>query len=272
MEPTYKAGAWSIHRTPITLAAPELGTDLDELKAAVDDDETWKQEFLALFIDGSNVLLPYDLMAKCESMEATLSITPEEMDGRGPWFCGIDFGRTSDPSVLWLLEKVGDILWTRAVIVLKNENTVDQFNILKPYIERCASVAVDWTGPGVGFGDILEKHYFTCRSTGAQFGGEKIELCSFTAPFKCDIFPKLRSAFDAVRLRVPFSSDTREDLHEMQQIVSNGKYTYSAPRTAAGHSDRCTALALALRAASRGAIYIPPFSTRMNHNPDTRSI
>lgn len=258
MPPCYKAGAWSIHRTPITLAAPELGTDLEELKAAVDDDETWKQEFLALFIDGSNVLLPYDLMAKCESMEATLSITPEEMAGRGPWYAGIDFGRTSDPSVLWLLEKVGDTLWTRAVKVLKNENTVDQFEILKPYIERCVSVAVDWTGPGVGFGDILEKHYTTCYSTGAQFGGEKIELCSFTAPFKCDIFPKLRSAFDAVKLRVPFATETREDLHEMQQIVSNGKYSYSAPRTAAGHSDRCTALALAVRAASRGGGYIAP--------------
>ena len=42
----------------------------------------------------------------------------------------------------------------------------------------------------------------------------------------------------------------------MQQIVSNGKYSYSAPRTAAGHSDRCTALALAVRAASRGDGYI----------------
>ena len=101
MPPQYMAGAWSIHRTPITLAAPELGTDLGALREAVDDDETWKQEFLALFIDGSAVLLPYDLMAKCESVEASLSITPEEMEGRGPWYAGIDYGRTSDPSVLW---------------------------------------------------------------------------------------------------------------------------------------------------------------------------
>ena len=209
MEPCYKAGAWSIHRTPITLAAPELGTDLEELQAAVDDDETWKQEFLALFIDGSNVLLPYDLMAKCESMEATLSITPEEMAGRGPWYAGIDFGRTSDPSVLWLLEKVGDTLWTRAVKVLKNENTVDQFEILKPYIERCAFVAVDWTGPGVGFGDILEKHYTTCRSTGAQFGGASIELWCFKAPLmpvSC-AFP-LRPRREKISMRCSRSSRT----------------------------------------------------------------
>ena len=258
MPPQYMAGAWSIHRTPITLAAPELGTDLDALREAVDDDETWKQEFLALFIDGSSVLLPYDLMAKCESAGASLSITPEEMEGRGPWYAGIDFGRTSDPSVLWLFEQVGDVLWTRAVKVLKNENTVDQFNAWSPYVERCARVCVDYTGPGVGFGDMLEKKFTACRSTGAQFGGEKVELCTFSRPFKCDIFPKLRSAFDAMKLRVPIDVDCREDLHEMQQVVSNGSYNYEAPRTAQGHSDRCTALALAKRAAASGAGYVPP--------------
>ena len=258
MPPQYMAGAWSIHRTPITLAAPELGTDLDELRGAVDDEETWKQEFLALFIDGSSVLLPYDLMAKCESVEASLSITPEEMAGRGPWYAGIDFGRTSDPSVLWLFEKIGDVLWTRAVKVLKNENTVDQFNAWSPYVERCARVCVDYTGPGVGFGDMLEKKFTTCRSTGAQFGGEKVELCTFSRPFKCEIFPKLRVAFDGQRLRVPVDVDCREDLHEMQQVVSNGSFNYEAPRTANGHSDRCTALALAKRAADSGAGYVPP--------------
>jgi len=264
MPPQYMAGAWSIHRTPITIAAPELGTDIEALRAAVDDDETWKQEFLALFIDGSSVLLPYDVMAKCESLEATLSITPEEM-ARGTWYAGIDFGRTSDPSVLWLFEKVGDVLWTRAVKALKNENTVDQFEIYRPYIERCVRVCVDYTGPGIGFGDMLEKSFSSCKSTGTKTGGEKVELCTFTAPFKGEIFPKLRTAFDGMKLRVPFAAETREDLHEMQQVISNGSFSYKAPRTDAGHSDRCTALALAVRAASSSGTpvaWTPPVTGR----------
>ncbi len=256
--PDYMAGAWSIHRTPITLAAPELGINLDELRAAIDDEETWQQEFLALFIDGSNVLLPYDVMAKCESVEASVDFRPEDMDGRGPWYAGIDFGRTSDPSVLWLFEKVGDVLWTRAVKTLRNANTVDQFEIYRPYIDRCSNVCVDYTGPGVGFGDILEKHYTTCKNNGAQFGGEKIELCTFSVPFKCEIFPKLRGSFDGLKLRVPFDVDCREDLHEMQQVVNGDKFNYMAKRTAEGHSDRCTALALAVRAASKGGGYVAP--------------
>jgi hypothetical protein len=44
----------------------------------------------------------------------------------------------------------------------------------------------------------------------------------------------------------------------MQQVVSNGSFNYEAPRTAQGHSDRCTALALAVRAASFGGEYVPP--------------
>jgi len=38
----------------------------------------------------------------------------------------------------------------------------------------------------------------------------------------------------------------------MKQIVRNGEYSYAAPRTAEGHSDRCTGLALAKRAAGSG--------------------
>ena len=56
------------------------------------------------------------------------------------------------------------------------------------------------------------------------------------------------SAFERRALRVPMDVDCREDLHEMQQTVRDGRYSYSARRTAEGHSDRCTALALAVRA------------------------
>jgi phage FluMu gp28-like protein len=58
---------------------------------------------------------------------------------------------------------------------------------------------------------------------------------------------------------VPISIEIREDLHAMQQVIRNGEYSYTAPRTAEGHSDRCTALALAVRAAASQAagFFIP---------------
>ena len=272
MPPDYMSGAWSVHRTPITLAAKELGTNLKELHEAVDDEEAWQQEFLARFIDGTNVLLPYDLMAKCESAEASIEL-PSTFNLRpSTYFAGIDFGRTSDPTVCWVLEKVGDVLWTRAVISYRNTNTVDQFERLAPIIQRCTRVSIDYTGPGVGFGDMVQKHFGAEKAVIGRETLHRNELCVFSRPFKCDIFPKLRSAFDGMRLRIPVDVETREDLHEMQQVIKDGQYNYFARRTAEGHSDRCTALALAVRAASQGGDYIKPFGTGRRYSYDLRRI
>ena len=265
----YTSGVWSVHRIPITLAAPYLGTDVDELQKAVDDEEAWAQEFLCQFIDGSSVLLPYDLIAKCESYEAETD--GDVLSRPGVFYAGIDFGRTSDPTVMWILEKVGDVLWTRAVKVLKNVNTVDQFDALKPLIEKCAKVCVDYTGPGVGFGDMCANE-FGAERNGPVAPTARCELCVFSPQFKCEIFPKMKVAFDGMRLRVPVDVECREDLHEMQDAVKDGKHNYFAKRTAQGHSDRCTALALAIRAASFGGEYVPPFGAGRGNDPDGRSI
>lgn len=249
----YFADPWSVHRTPITYAAKYLGTDVEELRRAVDDEEAWRQEFLCDFIDASSVLLPYELIATCEDPLATLS--GGAFTG-GPIYLGIDFGRSSDPTVCWTLEKVGDVLWTREVVVLKNMNTLDQFNILKPRLDRAAAACIDYTGPGVGFGDLVQKSHGVYNPECHKFG--RAELVHFTIPLKCELFPRLRSAFEQRLLRIPADVDVREDLHEMNQIVSNGAYNYTARRTAEGHSDRCTALALAVRAANRpGRIFAP---------------
>lgn len=159
---------------------------------------------------------------------------------------------------------------TRAVLLHKNVNTVDQFEYLKPYLELCSRVCVDYTGPGVGFGDMCEKEFGRWDPAGHAFG--KCELCTFSAPFKCDIFPKLKTAFDGMRLRVPVDVEVREDLHEMQQVVRDNKYTYTAKRTSEGHSDRCTALALAVRAASFGGEYVAPVVAAKRRDYDRRTI
>ncbi|MDD5705424.1 MAG: hypothetical protein PHR35_05830, partial [Kiritimatiellae bacterium] len=86
------------------------------------------------------------------------------------------------------------------------------------------------------------------RPEGHKFG--KVELVTFTLKSKREMFPRLRRRFEApVTVRVPVSREVREDLHAMQQRLNNGAYDYWAPRTREGHSDRCTALALCVRAA-----------------------
>ena len=105
------------------------------------------------------------------------------------------------------------------------------------------------------FGDLCEKEFGAEKASPGRVPVQRCELCTFSVPFKQDIFPKLQIAFQGVRLRVPVDVECREDLHEMQDAVKDGHHNYFAKRTAEGHSDRCTALALAVRAASFGGGY-----------------
>lgn len=231
-----------------------LDVDIEELREAMNDPDGFAQEFECEFLDSSNVLLPYDIIALAESAEAREFADPAFwQSGSNPVVLGIDFGRTNDPTVCYALERVGDILWTREVLAERGMSTPDQEKMLEHRIARASRVCFDYTGPGIGLGDYLVKKFGQYKPEAHQFG--KIELCTFTANFKREIFPKLRRAFEApVKLRVPISTACREDFHAMKQIVRNGQYSYEAPRTAEGHSDRCTALALALRAAGEASV------------------
>ena len=252
---------WSVHLVTIYDAVRQgLPVNIEDLKAAIDDEEAWAQEFMCEFMDSSNCLLPYDIIALAESPDASVNCDPALFapESKAQLFLGVDFGRTNDPTVCWTLERVGDVLWTREVLVLRDTPTPDQQAALDRRIRKARRVSFDYTGPGIGLGDYLAKDHGVYDPAAHKFG--RMELCTFTAGFKRDIFPKLRRAFEApVKVRVPVDVDVREDLHEMQQIVKNGEYSYSARRTAEGHSDRCTALALALRAASgpRGPAFKP---------------
>lgn len=227
-----------------------LPLDIEELREGMNDPEGFSQEYECEFLDGSNVLLPYELIALAESADATEAFSEwDSMKGK-QIYLGIDFGRQHDPTVCWAAERVGDVLWTREVLVLQSMDSVDQFEILKPRIDAATRVCFDYTGPGTGLGDYLAKTYQEWDPPKHKFG--KIELCTFTVNFKRDIFPKFRSRFEKAKLRVPISRVVREDLHAMQQVIHNGQYDYWAPRTREGHSDRCTAGALCVRAAGDG--------------------
>jgi phage FluMu gp28-like protein len=150
-----------------------------------------------------------------------------------------------------MFEKIGDVLWTREVLVLEKMSTPEQVEILRPRLAAAQRACLDYTGAGVGLGDYLAREFGVHDP--AQHRCGKIELCQFTAGLKAELFSKLRIAFENRALRVPISSEIREDLHGIQRMSSaHGQVSYRATHNADGHSDRCTALALALRAAGEG--------------------
>jgi len=253
---------WSTHLVTIEDAVAQgLPIDIEELREALDDPEGWAQEFLCQFIDNHAVLLPYELIAACESETATTSVPHEFWLTRSEWprVMGLDFARKRDLSVALTAETIGDLKVTREVLEMRGMSTGAQLSELLPRISQCERVCLDYTGPGVGLGDLLVDKFGEFNPDRHLYG--KIELCSFTNPLKVDIFSKLRIAFDQRRWQVPINRAFREDLHSVNRVTTpGGNVTYRAPHTADGHADRCTALALCNRASgllsSNGPIWI----------------
>jgi phage FluMu gp28-like protein len=82
-EPRPTSSVWACRFVDIYTAVREgLAVNIDELREAVDDPEGWAQEFECQFLDVQAVLLPYDLIASCESVEATGSVPSEYCQAR----------------------------------------------------------------------------------------------------------------------------------------------------------------------------------------------
>lgn len=265
-------GTWTTYTIPLrTAIAQGLPTNYAEMADLLDDPIAQAQELDCQFLDDTNELLPLELIAAATSAQATTApgadywATARGKDIR----LGIDFGRSNDPTVCWALERSGDLWITREVLVLKNTPAPRQEEILRTRIAAARRVCYDYTGPGIGTGDHLAEEFGQWKPQSHQFG--KIELCTFTLALKREIFPRLRRAMESpVTLRIPPGDAIRDDLHAMQQIIHNGEYTYSAPRTAQGHSDRCTALALALRATTGATAIHPPVPIPRRTTTQTR--
>ena len=243
-----------------------LPIDIEELKAGVDDPDIWAQEYMCEFIDNTSVLLPYELIGKCESEKIV-------DDGASPLYVGMDIGRQKDLSVIVTAVKLGDVLAVIDVTELKRMPFNDQLEVLltkcgwsfggRPssidYANRVKKVCIDSTGIGAMLAEEA-----------TRIGGGKFEGVQFNVATKGEIYGLMRRKFEERSIRIPVSRDLREDLHAVQRVVSTGgNVTYSAPRNADGHSDRAAALALCCRAAE-AAPHISPFATRRNHNPDMR--
>ena len=246
---------WSRHLVTIYHAVlMGLPVDIEEVREAMQamgDFDGFSQEYLCQFIDAASVLLPYELIAACESVEASEGMPAEYWDpgikNQFPVDLGVDFGRKRDITVCWAAEKVGDMQITKEVLCLEKMPTPQQVDVLRPRIRKARRVALDYTGPGIGMGDYLVQEHGEWNPAKHQYG--KVELITMSNTMKVELFGKLRMAYEKRSWRVPISTTIREDLHGIYRCVTpTGNITYRAPHTEDGHSDRGTAQALCTRA------------------------
>lgn len=208
----------------------------DWVKSGAADEESFLQEYMCQPADDDAAFLEYDLIA---SAEYGREVAWETIEG-GELYVGVDIGRKHDLTVIWVLERLGDVLYTRAVIRLRNMSKPDQEKILWPWLERARRSNLDYTGLGIGWGDDAQ----------AKFGKYKVELVTFTQQVKEALAYPVRSRMEERRLRIPYMPAVRASLRSVtKQVTPAGNIRFMAERTADGHADDFWALALAIQAA-----------------------
>ena len=252
MTSTALAGIWSRHHVDIYQAVADgLERDIDELRAGIGDDDLWAQEYELKWIDEASAWLSFDLINSVEHEHAG---NPDHYQG-GPCFVGEDIGRRNDLFVIWVLEQVGDVLWTREVITRKRASFAEQDALRNDVFQRYRVVRhwMDQTGMG-------EK---PVEDAQREHGASRVEGILFTNPNKLDLATHGKEAFEDRRVRIPMGDIAlRSDLHKLKKVSGpTGVPRFVAESDAAGHADRTWALFLATTAAASGEIQIDFAST-----------
>ena len=229
----------------------------DFIRAGCADEESFQQEYMCNPADDDSAFLEYDLIA---SAEYGAGVDWKRTEG-GTLYAGLDIGRKNDLTVLWVVEKLGDTLYTRHVEALKGMRKSDQEAILYPWFSKCDRVCLDYSGLGIGWGDDAQD----------VFGAYKIECITFTAPKKEALAYPVRGAMEDRRVRIPYDPKIRADLRAVtKQVTPAGTVRFTAERTADGHSDHFWALALALNAASQPVAPIEFWASGRRNSLDMR--
>ena len=279
---------FSKHNTDIYAAKNEgLKVDVEAIRRGISDPDSWAQEFECRFLDEATAYITYEMITACEADAATKEYPAENpptplFSKEGDLYLGVDVGRKHDLTVLWLVEKLGDIFWTKMVRVMKREPFRIQRDFLYSLLDgtyftptltlppqgggnkfdahpRTLDISPPLRG-GVGGGWKIRRCCIDSSGIGAQLAeeaverfGPRVEGITFTAAVKEDLAVTLRRRFEDRMLRLPRDREIREDIHSVKKLTTSaGNTRFDAGHTSAGHADRFWALALSIHAAGSG--------------------
>lgn len=215
----------------------------DFVRSGCADEESFQQEYMCNPADDDVAFLEYDLIASAE-YGTTANWTALE---GGRLYAGIDIGRKKDLTVLWIVEQLGDVLYTRHIERMQNMRKSEQEAIMWPWLQRCDRICIDATGLGIGWADDAQDY----------FGKDRVEAVTFTPKVKEALAYPIRGSMEDRKLRIPHDPKIRSDLRQVtKQVTAAGNIRFAAERTVDGHADHFWALGLAIHAASQPAAAI----------------
>ena len=236
----WQHGVWSVHWLDIFNAVRQgCPIDVAAMREAAGDEDTWMQEYCCIFLADAENYIPMELIVAAESEAATLDV-PGDFVAQGDLFLGVDIGRKKDRTVIWLVEKLGDVLWTRAAVVLERTPYRVQFEMISALMNGVRRGCVDATGIGAQIGEDLV----------ARFGA-RVEAVEFNLANKEAMATATKTRFENRTLRIPAANHIRRACNAVKRYTSpTGHFRFDAERTEAGHADEFWALALANAAAA----------------------
>lgn len=232
---------WSRHIVDIYEAVKQgLPVDIDELRAAINDEEAWGQEFELKWLDTAAAWLTYELIASAEYL---LAGAPGLYQG-GPCYVGVDIGARKDLYVIWVLEAVDGQLITREIVEIGKGKLRDKHKRLaevfaKYHVVRCF---MDQTGMG-------EK---PVEDAQAEFGESRVQGVLFSVATKLDMATVMKEGMEDGTFLIPAGRPVlRADLNAVKSVIgTTGNRRLLATGDTDGHADRFWAGALAATAAN----------------------
>lgn len=281
-------GGWSKHFVSISQAV-EMGLTLvddqgkpcdpEDLRLALNDDDAWEEEYECVPSDEVSAFLTHDLISSVEDVRANASpewmarliqaaetnyteykqtkIAPplpldvlQNVTFLGDLYAGMDIGRKRDLSVIWLDQKIANVLNPVAIIELRRQPYFVQMQVLHTLLARpeLRRACIDETGLG---GQLVE---------GAQdlYGSSRVEGVMFTPESKEAIAVGLKQNFEDRGSVLPATSTVRNSLHSVKKYATTTKhFRFDADRTeATGHADHFWAKGLSIQAASSNVVAV----------------
>lgn len=245
--------AWSRHVVDIYQAVADgLDRDIDMLRRGIADPDLWAQEYECKWLDEASAWLSYELISGVESELCALGPLstggggdgPSPAYQGGPCYIGVDVAIRNDLFVIWVLEQVGDVLWTREIIERKRASFAEQEwledEVFRRY--RVLRACKDQTGLGE----------MPVERSQRKHGTSRVEGVIFTAANKLALATVGKERFEDRRLRIPEGMPLlRADLHSLKKEAG----PTGTPRFVvedegqASHADRAWACFLACSAA-----------------------
>ena len=211
-----------LYKLQSKLPADDPRVQMDEadyynfMRAGCGDEESFLQEFMCQPADDNTAFLPYDLIAACE-YQSSEEWETDLMDCKNPLYVGVDIGRERDLTVIWLVESVNGVHFSRRIIELDRQTFDAQecvlYELLKlRMVRRCC---IDRSGLGRQFAERAQK----------KFGPYRVEGVDFTQGSKEELAYPVRLAFEDRAVRVPFSNAIRSDLRGVRKLVTSSGNT-----------------------------------------------